>query len=135
MRSALCRFLATSAPEIAQLANTNGLSVDLVAGAYFAIGTEVGIDRLRGLSRRIAGAEHWDRLAIRRLNDDLFAAQRALTSDALSLLGGDKTKGTRKEGAVKPRRRGSRQHEGALSRARAFLAALESSSDHCRSPS
>ena len=88
-----------TAPEIARLANTKGLSVDLVAGAYFAIGAEVGIDRLRGLSRRIAGAEHWDRLAIRRLNDDLFAAQRALTSDALSLLDKTNTKGTRDDGA------------------------------------
>ncbi len=33
-----------TAPEIAQLADTRGLSVDLVAGAYFAIGAEVGID-------------------------------------------------------------------------------------------
>jgi glutamate dehydrogenase len=117
-----------TAPEIAQLANAKGLGVDLVAGAYFAIGAEVGIDRLRGLSRRIAGAEHWDRLAIRRLNDDLFAAQRALTSDALSLLGGDKTKGTRKEGAEAVKA-WVKQHENALSRARAFLSALESAGD------
>ena len=117
-----------TAPEIAQLASTKGLSIDLVAGAYFAIGAEVGIDRLKVLSRRIVGAEHWDRLAIRRLNDDLFAAQRALTGDALSLLGKDKANGTRTEGAgaamlwVK-------QHEVALSRAKAFLAALESAGE------
>jgi len=58
--------LMGTAPEIAQLAHQTGLSVDLVAGTYFTIGTEVGIDRLRGLSRRIVGTEHWDRLAIRR---------------------------------------------------------------------
>ena len=117
-----------TAPEIAQLANTKGLSVDLVAGAYFTIGAEVGIDRLRGLSRRIAGAEHWDRLAIRRLNDDLFAAQRALTSDAVSLLDRDKAKGTRKDG-IEAARVWVRQHEGALSRAKAFLGALESAGE------
>jgi glutamate dehydrogenase len=117
-----------TAPEIAQLADTKGFAIEVVAGAYFTIGAEVGIDRLKVLSRRIVGAEHWDRLAIRRLNDDLFAAQRALTGDALSLLDKAMVKGTREDGAdaamlwVK-------QHEGALSRAKAFLAALESAGE------
>jgi glutamate dehydrogenase len=117
-----------TAPEIAQLADTRGLSVDLVAGAYFAIGAEVGIDRLRGLSRRIVGAEHWDRLAIRRLNDDLFTAQRALTADALALLDKSKAKGTRVDGAAAAKEWVTR-HEETLARAKSFLAALESAGE------
>jgi glutamate dehydrogenase len=117
-----------TAPEIAQIANNRGLSVDLVAGAYFAIGAEVGIDRLRGLSRRIVGLEHWDRLAIRRLNDDLFSAQRALTNDALSLLDKGKANGTREDGAAVAKA-WVKQHEGALARARSFLATLESAGE------
>ncbi|HEY0105405.1 MAG TPA: NAD-glutamate dehydrogenase, partial [Rhizomicrobium sp.] len=58
--------LMSGAPEIAQLARARGLSVDLVAGAYFAVGAVVGTDRLRGLAARISATEHWDRLAIRR---------------------------------------------------------------------
>jgi glutamate dehydrogenase len=115
-----------TAPEIAQLANNKGLSVDLVAATYFAIGTEVGIDKLRGLSRRIVGAEHWDRLAIRRLNDDLFSAQRSLTSDALGLL--DKDKSTREDG-IDAAKAWVKQHENALGRVKAFLAALESAGE------
>ena len=42
-----------------------------MAGAYFKIGEIVGLDRLRGLALRINAAEHWDRLAIRRIVDDL----------------------------------------------------------------
>ena len=117
-----------TAPEIAQLADTRSLSVDLVAGAYFAIGTEVGIDKLRGLSRRIVGLEHWDRLAIRRLNDDLFAAQRVLTSDALALLAKSKAKGTRADGAAAAAE-WVKRHEEPLARAKSFLAALEASGE------
>ena len=113
-----------TAPEIARIANNKSLSVDLVAGTYFAIGAEVGIDRLRGLSRRIVGLEHWDRLAIRRLNDDLFSAQRALTNEALSLLDASKSNGTREDGAAVARQ-WVKEHEAALARAKAFLAALE----------
>src|SRR5206468_2377699 len=58
--------LMGTAPEIAQLARLHGLNVDVVAGAYFAMGATVGIDRLRGLANRITAREHWDRLAIRR---------------------------------------------------------------------
>jgi glutamate dehydrogenase len=117
-----------TAPEIAQIANKKNLSVDLVAGAYFAMGAEVGIDRLRGLSHRIVGAEHWDRLAIRRLNDDLFSAQRSLTNDALVLLDKSKANGTREDGAAVAKA-WEKQHENALGRVRTFLATLESAGE------
>ena len=120
--------LIGTAPEIAQLARATSIGVDLVAGAYFAIGTEVGIDRLRVLSRRIVGAEHWDRLAIRRLNDDLFSVQRVLTGDALGLLDAAKAHGTRLDGAEAAKAWVTR-HEDALARAKSFLAALESAGE------
>jgi len=66
--------LMAGLPEIALMANRHHQPLDLVAGAYFAMGAAVGIDRLRGLAARITAGEHWDRLAIRRLIDDLYAA-------------------------------------------------------------
>ncbi|HWA02417.1 MAG TPA: NAD-glutamate dehydrogenase [Rhizomicrobium sp.] len=120
--------LLGSAPEIAQLARSRSMSVDLVAGTYFAIGAEVGIDKLRGLSRRIVGTEHWDRLAIRRLNDDLFSAQRALASDALALLDKSKSGGTRTDGASAARAWVA-GHQTSLARVRAFLSALEAAGE------
>jgi glutamate dehydrogenase len=117
--------LMSSAPEIAQLARTRGLPVDLVAGAYFAMGATVGIDRLRGFSGRISATQHWDRLAIRRISDDLYAGQRALTAEALD---GTKADGDRNDGAAAVRAWAQNRGE-ALERAKAFLEALEGSGD------
>jgi glutamate dehydrogenase len=120
--------LMSGAPEIAQLARSRALSVDLVAGAYFAMGATVGIDRLRGLAVRIVATEHWDRLAIRRIADDLFAGQRALTAEALALLQDDKTQGTRADGAAAVQA-WTDAHGETLARAKGFLDALERSGD------
>ena len=54
--------LMGAAPEIIALAHARELSIDFVAGAYFAVGAAVGLDRLRGLAGRIGAGEHWDRL-------------------------------------------------------------------------
>jgi glutamate dehydrogenase len=120
--------LMGSAPEIAQLARTRSLGVDLVAGAYFSMGTAVGIDRLRNLAGRISAKEHWDRLAIRRISDDLFAGQRALTAEALSKLDPSKALGDRADG-VAAVHAWTEAHAEPLGRAKAFLDALERSGD------
>jgi glutamate dehydrogenase len=119
--------LMSSSPEIAQLAHSKGLAVDLVAGAYFAMGAAVGIDRLRGLAARISATQHWDRLAIRRIVDDLFAGQRALTAEALASISDGKS-GTRADGATAVRTWADARGE-TLERAKGFLDALERSGD------
>ncbi|HEY0283632.1 MAG TPA: NAD-glutamate dehydrogenase domain-containing protein, partial [Rhizomicrobium sp.] len=116
--------LTAAAPEVALLAHNQALNLDLAAGAYFAMGAEVGLDRLRGLAGRITGGEHWDRLAIRRISDDLFAGQRALTAAALAMLPADKAPGARAEGAEAVKLWAA-SHAGALARTKSFLAALE----------
>jgi glutamate dehydrogenase len=116
--------LMAAAPEVALLAHNQSLNLDLVAGAYFAMGAEVGLDRLRGLAQRITGGEHWDRLAIRRISDDLFAGQRALTAAALAMLPADKAKGGRDEGAEAVKLWAASKAD-ALARAKSFLDALE----------
>jgi glutamate dehydrogenase len=116
--------LMSAAPEIAQLAFNRSLDVDLVAGAYFAIGAIVGIDRLRGLASRISGGEHWDRLAIRRIVDDLFAGQRALTAQVLHGFENDKIDRTRAEGS-NAADEWAKEHTEALERTRTFLDELE----------
>jgi glutamate dehydrogenase len=115
--------LMSGTPEIALLAHMRGLNVDLVAGAYFGIGAAVGIDRVRLLAQRIPAVEHWDRLAIRRIVDDLFAGQRKLAADALGLLD-PAHKGSRKDGA-EAAEKWAAQHGEQLERARSFLTALE----------
>ena len=117
--------LMSGAPEIAQLARNRSLTLDLVAGAYFAMGAMVGTDRLRGLAARISATEHWDRLAIRRIVDDLFAGQRALTAEALE---GAKGHSTRVDGMDAVKAWADARGE-TLERAKGFLDALERSGD------
>jgi glutamate dehydrogenase len=116
--------LMAAAPEIALLARNQSLNLDLVVGAYFAMGAEVGLDRLRGLARRITGGEHWDRLAILRISDDLFAGQRALTAAALAMLPAEKAKGGRGDGTEAVKLWAASKAD-ALARAKSFLDALE----------
>jgi glutamate dehydrogenase len=119
--------LLGGAPEIVLLAETRALSVDVVAGAYFAVGAAAGLDRLRGLAARISGREHWDRLAVRRVVDDLFASQRALAAEALAGHSA-RASATRADG-TEAVRRWETAHSDALSRTRSFLAELERSGD------
>ena len=115
-------------PEIASLARSRALNVDVVAGAYFAVGAAVGIDRLRGLAQRITSTEHWDRLAIRRISDDLFAGQRALAADALDFLEKGKPAADRGDGASAAKAWSAR-HADAIARTKSFLEALEQSGE------
>jgi len=113
------------APEIAQLARATSHDTAAVAALYFGVGAELGLDRLRLLAARISASEHWDRLAIRRLVDDLFAAQRALSQNLLAKLPGTATP----EDALKALQAWAQSQADALARTKSFLAALETSGD------
>jgi glutamate dehydrogenase len=116
--------LMAAAPEITLLAHARALPIDLVAGAYFAAGEAAGLDRLRGLAARIASPEHWDRLAIRRMVDDLYTGQRALTAEALGALGTAPASANRHDGAKAVAAWAEARAEH-LTRARNFLNELE----------
>ena len=75
--------LLGAAPEIVLLSETEKVPVDFAAHSFFAMGSLIGLDRLRALAGKIASADHWDRLALRRIVDDLYMAQRLLTAEAL----------------------------------------------------
>ena len=71
-------------PEIAMLTETKKSSFPAAAGAYFAIGQIVGLDRLKTQISSISTAEHWDRLALLQLAGEIRAAQRYLAAKALA---------------------------------------------------
>ena len=48
-----------------------------------------GLDRLRALAGRIATADHWDRLALRTMEDDLYSAQRLMACEAIIAANGN----------------------------------------------
>ena len=76
-------------PDIARLSSATGKPLDMVAGAYFAASRTIGVDRLRLAAERMNLPEHWDRLAVRRLIDDLFVHQRELALRALKTAPGN----------------------------------------------
>ena len=75
--------LLAAAPEIVLLAEAENVAIESGARAYFSMGALMGLDRLRALAADIVSADHWDRLALRRIVDDLFTAQRLLSAEAL----------------------------------------------------
>ena len=87
-------------PDITRLSNETGKPLDMVAGAYFAAAQTIGIDRLRLAAERMNLPEHWDRLAVRRLVDDLLGHQRSLALRALrnSAPGGNREDGSKAVG-------------------------------------
>jgi glutamate dehydrogenase len=76
--------LLSAVPEVIMLSENQRVSAWDAARVYFAAGAVIGLDRLRALAGRISTADHWDRLALRRIVDDLYAAQRMISAEALS---------------------------------------------------
>jgi len=76
--------LLLPAPDIARLAGDANTAPARAAALYDAVGARLGLERLRVLSGKLSLPEHWDRLAVRRLLDDLAAAQRAITARLLA---------------------------------------------------
>jgi glutamate dehydrogenase len=116
-RLALLPALA-AAPDIALLAHKEKQPVPHVAALYFALGKISGADRLRGWSAALTPSQHWDRLALRRLNEDLSATQRALTHRLLAT-----------DGNGRPLETWSDKNATALARIHTFAKALEDGGD------
>jgi glutamate dehydrogenase len=101
--------------DVALLAHETGSPPATVAPLYFALSEVLGLDRLRAMAGKFAPPQHWDRLALRRLMDDLSQSQRTIAARLLKerMAVGDwaKAKGE------------------ALERTRVFLNSLESSGE------
>ena len=111
--------LLLPAPDIARLAGDANTDPARAAALYDAVGARLGLERLRGLAGKLNLPEHWDRLAVRRLLDDLAAAQRAITARLL-------TCGQPDEEALAA---WGKENREALARMGDFLAAIEASGE------
>jgi len=104
-----------AALDVALLAHDTGAEPGKVAALYLALGQKLGLDRLRALAGKFAPPEHWDRLALRRLMDDLSQSQRGIAAQLLR--GGSSVESwAQKQGE-------------ALERTRGFLSTLEGSGE------
>ncbi len=73
-----------SATDVLDLAASEHWPVLAVATLYHAFGDQFCFDRLRAAAGQLEVDQRWDRIAVRRLIEDFYAAQRALTGSAMA---------------------------------------------------
>ncbi len=108
-------------PEIVLLAGQCSLPFTAAAGAFIAVGESARLDRLRAQIANVVTSDHWDRLALRRIFDDLNSAQRFLAGEALSAAGPIATE----EDGAKAAQAWAVKRADALAQAQAFLDEFE----------
>jgi len=74
----------SSACDIIEVSRESTTSLEDTAQLYFLVAEHFGLDQLRDQAATLSFPDHWDRLAVRRLMDDLLLQQRYLTSQVLS---------------------------------------------------
>ncbi len=73
----------TIAADLVDLANASSWTVRDVARLYHQTGAAFGFDRLRGAAGSFVGGDAFERLAVRRLIEDLLSEQTAITQAVL----------------------------------------------------
>ncbi|CAN5188258.1 NAD-glutamate dehydrogenase [soil metagenome] len=73
----------TTAADLVDLANASSWSVQNVARLYHQVGAAFGFDRLRGAAGSFVGGDPFERLAVRRLIEDMLGEQTAITQAVL----------------------------------------------------
>jgi len=73
----------SSACDIADIAREFGCPVEETARAYSEMGELVGLPQLRAAAAQISAGEHFERLSVKRMIEDLFRQQRSLTQAVL----------------------------------------------------
>ncbi len=68
----------TSSSDVIDLALRKSWPLKSTAWLYHRIGARFGFDRLRAAGGQLSSSLHWDRLAMRRLIEDLYASQQTL---------------------------------------------------------
>ncbi|MCW5724502.1 MAG: NAD-glutamate dehydrogenase [Maricaulaceae bacterium] len=75
----------TSSSDVVDLAAETGCPLESAARVYHAAGSRFEFNRLRSIGNEVSSDLHWDRLAVRRLIEDLYASQYAVAASALRL--------------------------------------------------
>lgn len=73
----------TSSTDVIDMAINSDWPLAPTAFLYHAMGARFRFDRLRGLGHEVVSDQHWDRLAVRRLMEDFYASQQAMTASAM----------------------------------------------------
>jgi len=73
----------TTAADLVDLANASSWSVENVARLYHQVGATFGFDRLRSAAGAFVGGDSFERLAVRRLIEDMLTEQTSITQQVL----------------------------------------------------
>ena len=80
----LARLDALSrAPDVILVATQTKKPIDVVARAFFGIGARLGVDRLAQRAGQVEVADYFDRLALGRSVEGVFATQRGIAAEIL----------------------------------------------------
>ncbi|MEO1040251.1 MAG: NAD-glutamate dehydrogenase [Pseudomonadota bacterium] len=77
----------TSSSDVIDLSVRRSWPLEATAQLYHAIGARFRFDELRGSGGRISSDLHWDRLAVRRLIEDLYASQLSISEAMIGFAG------------------------------------------------
>ncbi|HXZ68298.1 MAG TPA: NAD-glutamate dehydrogenase domain-containing protein, partial [Alphaproteobacteria bacterium] len=78
-----------AAGDIADISIERKVPVEAAARAHAQVGEALGFERLLAAALRLTSQDHWERLAIRRITEDLIEQQRLLAGAALIGSAGD----------------------------------------------
>ncbi|MEE2526557.1 NAD-glutamate dehydrogenase [Hyphobacterium sp. HN65] len=73
----------TSSSDVVDLALREDWPLESAGYVYHAAGARFSTDKLRGLGSEVSSDLHWDRLAVRRLIEDLYASQQAISASMM----------------------------------------------------
>jgi glutamate dehydrogenase len=73
----------TAATDMVDLSQNSGLDLVAISQTYFLAGERFGFDRLRSGAGDLYSPDPWDRMAIRRLIEDIMAEQKSVVSALL----------------------------------------------------
>lgn len=74
--------------HIVHVATSSGRPIDEIGPTYFAIGARLGLDWLRSAAEGIELQNHWQRLAVGAIIEDLYGQQRTLVNRVMDRANG-----------------------------------------------
>ncbi len=75
----------TASSDVIDLAERRGWPLRAAARLYHAFGARFRFDELRSVGGELSSSLHWDRLAVRRLIEDLYGEQQSLVEIAMKM--------------------------------------------------
>jgi len=79
-----------SSLDVVQVGKLSSRPIDEVGEVYFAVGAELHLDWLRFAAETIEAENHWERLAVTAIIDDLYGQQRAIANSVFENANGHK---------------------------------------------